>query len=249
MLASVGRVVAQRLAPRRIAASSSGYIVRVGRLAALQPHGSSALLGAAFTKRTYAAAAPKKTAAGKTATATATKAKAKPRKTAAAAAAPTKKAAPKKKTIKAKTAASKTKKQPVVRRPRKVISPEEKLEKKQAAQKKLWKEKAMLGAEPKVLPYTAWTVYTQESFTGGSEGGGTVGGDSLGNYMTKLSETFKALPSAELQVCNSLTSTRMPYFANQTRATEIGSHRRTEQNPERRSVQGLGHVSHPLGDL
>lgn len=194
MLASVGRVAAQRLAPRRIAASASGYVVRVGRLAAYQPVGSSASLGAAF-KRTYAAAAattagrPKKTAAGSTATAT--KAKAKPRKTAAAAA--TKKAAPKKKTTKAKTV-KKTKK-PAVPKPKKKapLSEEKKRENKLTLQKKLLKEKAMLFREPKQLPQTSWTIFLSNSV------GSRVQGQPFLDSVKQASEAFKSLSAAEMQ--------------------------------------------------
>lgn len=223
MLTSLGRVAAQRLAPRRIAVSSAGCIVRVGRLAAHQSNGSAALLGAAFTKRTYASAVgrTKKTAAGTSATAT--KAKAKSGKTTAA---PTKKAAPKKKTTKAKTAVSKSKKKPAVRRPKKVLSEEQKAAREQRKakeklrdQKKLLKEKAMLDAEPKNLPSSVWMVYVKENLARPNPGERVVA------QMTQLGAAFKSLPSAEMQVRNSLASTEIPCFANQIRATETGRHR------------------------
>jgi hypothetical protein len=105
-----------------------------------------------------------------------------------------KKAATAKKTKKAKPLAKKKKKAVAIKRPRVVLTPEQKKE--QAAKLKIKELKvlSLLAEEPKLKPARSWPTFVSERVTKGEVG------SNLADKVKEVASEWKALPESDKQV-------------------------------------------------
>lgn len=197
MLLFISRSATRRLASTALATSaarSAVFRVTAGsRLGAQSIYGRypQAIRGLATTGR------PKKTSASKAVASTKAKKPAKKTtttKTKAKATAKPKSRATATATARAKAKAkvkAKPKPKPTQRRARKPLSEEAK-----ATLERRTLKRAALFAEPKLLATQPWQLYVFEKLHGKKTG------QSITHQMAILSQEFKALPPAELQVCH-----------------------------------------------